>query len=408
MTAQLLTAGAIFANFSSFDIGLRDYLDMIVVAFLVYAIVLLFKKTHSLFLFNGVAVLVLIYIFARYFGLYLTSYLFSFFFGFFVIIFIVVFQRELRRLFEWLSLWRKFPYSKRELIPDFVSVQVIEAVVALARAKTGAIIVFPGADNLDMVAAGGIPLGGRVSAELLQSIFDPSSPGHDGAAVIQGDRVRAFGVHLPLARKGIKKFGTRHRAALGLAERSDAFIIVVSEERGVISIAEDSDIKALPEDSVADELPARLHDFLRKHLLEGDAGPKSWHPLVNWKEKLTSLLIAFFLWYAFIIQLGAGTITKNFQVPVEFRSLPAEYLIESIGPTEISVSLSGRNQDFSFLNADKLKISLDLEDSVAGAQKYTITNDDVVGAPDTLSIVNLTPKVIKFNIKKIPPSPQEQ
>jgi len=95
-------------------------------------------------------------------------------------------------------------------------------------------------------------------------------------------------------------------------------------------------------------------------------------------------------------------------VPVEFRSLPAEYLIESIGPTEISVSLSGRNQDFSFLNADKLKISLDLEGSVAGAQKYTITNDDVVGAPDTLSIVNLTPKVIKFNIKKIPPSPQEQ
>ncbi|MEK7461659.1 MAG: diadenylate cyclase [Patescibacteria group bacterium] len=405
MGVQLLTAGTIFSSLSLFNIEVRDYLDIIVVAFLVYAIILLFKKTRSLFLFNGVAVLVLIYIFARYFGLYLTSYLFSFFFGFFMIIFIVVFQRELRRLFEWLSSWKKFPYSKRELIPDFVSVQVIEAVIALAQAKIGTLIVFPGEDNLDMIAAGGISLGGRVSAELLQSIFDPSSPGHDGAAIIQRDRVRSFGVHLPLARKGIKKFGTRHRAALGLAERSDAFIIVVSEERGTISIAEDGEISALSEDSVVDEFPARLHDFLRKHLLAGDAESKVWHPLINWKEKLASILIAFFLWYAFVVQLGAGTITKNFQVPVEFRSLPEEYLIENINPTEINVSLSGREQDFSFLNSDKLKISIDLESSTVGAHKYDLKNDDIIGSLGDLSIVNFTPKVIKFNIKKAPPPP---
>lgn len=408
MVAQLLTAGAFFSNFSSFDIGVRDYFDIIVVTFLVYAIVLLFKKTRSLFLFNGVAVLVLIYIFARYFGLYLTSYLFSFFFGFFVIIFVVVFQRELRRLFEWLSLWKRFPYSRRELIPDFVSVQVIEAVTALAQSKIGALIIFPGGDNLDLVSSEGIPLGGKVSAELLQSIFDPSSPGHDGAVIIQGDRVRSFGVHLPLAQKGVKKFGTRHRAALGLAERSDAFVIVVSEERGVISIAEDGEISALSEDSVADELPARLHNFLRKHLLEGDTVSKKWHPLVNWREKFMSVLIAFILWYAFVVQFGAGTITKNFQVPIEFRSLPAEYLIEGINPTEINVSLSGKEQDFSFLNSDKLKINIDLEGSNAGVQKYEITHGDVVGILDSLSISNLTPKIIKFTIKKIPPPEQEK
>lgn len=405
---KLLTAGALIPiNFFSFNIGLRDYLDIVVVAFLIYVIILLFKKTHSLFLFNGIAVLVLIYIFARYFSLYLTSYLFSFFFGFFMIIFIIVFQRELRRLFEWFSVWRRFPYSKRELIPDFVSIQTIEAVMALASAKIGAIIVFPGEDRLDLVAAGGIPLGGRVSAELLQSIFDTSSPGHDGAAIIQGGRVKSFGVHLPLARQDIKKFGTRHRAALGLAERSDAFIIIVSEEKGTISIAEDGNLKVLNEDSIIDELPARLHDFLRTHLFEGDTLSKKWHPLINWKEKLASVSIAFFLWYAFVVQLGAGTITKNFQVPVEFRSLPTEYLIENINPTEISVSLSGKEQDFSFLNSDKLKISVDLEGSTEGAQKYEITKDDIVGALNTLSIINLAPKIIKFNIKKAPLPSQE-
>lgn len=405
--AKLLIANSfLLENFFSFNIEFRDYLDIIVVAFLIYAIVLLFKKTHSLFLFNGIAILVLIYIFARYFGLYLTSYLFSFFFGFFMIIFIVVFQRELRRLFEWLSLWRRFPYSKRELIPDFISMQVIEAVMALASAKIGAIIVFPGEDRLDLVAAGGIPLGGRVSAELLQSIFDTSSPGHDGAVIIQGDRVRSFGVHLPLSRSGIKKFGTRHRAALGLAERSDAFIIIVSEERGTISVAEDGDIKVLQEDSITDELPARLHDFLRKHLFESDAQPKKWHPLINWKEKLASVLIAFFLWQAFVVQLGAGTITKNFKVPIEFRSLSSEYIIENINPVEISVSLSGQNQDFSFLNSDRLKISINLEGKVEGKQKFEITKDDIVGTPDSLPIINFTPKIIQFSIKKIP-SPEQ-
>ncbi|MDO8728925.1 MAG: diadenylate cyclase [bacterium] len=404
MTKLLVASALISENIFLFSIEFRDYLDMIVVAFLIYAIILLFKKTHSLFLFNGIAVLVFIYILARYFGLYLTSYLFSFFFGFFMIIFIVVFQRELRRLFEWLSSWRRFTYSKHELIPDFVSLQVIEAVTALASAKIGALIVFPGEDNLDLVSAGGIPLGGRVSSELLESIFNVSSPGHDGAVIIQGDRIRSFGAHLPLARQGIKKFGTRHRAALGLAERSDAFIIIVSEEKGTISVAEDGDIKVLPEDSITDELPARLHDFLRKHLLESSVQSKKWHLLINWKEKLASVLIAFFLWYAFVVQLGAGTITRNFKVPIEFRSLPSEYLIENINPTEISVSLSGQNQDFSFLNSDRLKVNINLEGNVEGKQKFEITNDDIAGAPDSLSIINFTPKTIQFSIKKTPPA----
>lgn len=400
---KLLSASALIsANFTSFGIEPRDYLDIIVVACLIYSIVLLFKKTHSLFLFNGIAVLVLIYIFARYFNLYLTSYLFSFFFGFFVIIFIVVFQRELRRLFEWLSLWRRFPYSKRELIPDFVSIQVIEAVLALARAKIGALIVFPGEEPIELVAGGGIALAGRVSAELLQSIFDTSSPGHDGAVIIQGGRVRSFGVHLPLAREGIKKFGTRHRAALGLAERSDAFIIVVSEEKGTISIAEDGDIKILAEDSASDELSSRLHDFLREHLLEDGAQSKKWHPLINWKEKFSSLALAFFLWYAFVVQLGAGTITKNYEVPIEFRSLSADYVIEDINPAEVSVSLSGQNQDFSFLNAERLKVSIDLAGKTdEGKQKFDIADNNILGAPASLSVIKFSPKVIQFSIRKL-------
>src|SRR3989344_2166289 len=378
---------------------LRDMADILVVAVLIYAVILLLKKTHSLFLFNGIGVLVLIYIAARYFNLYLTSYLFSFFFGFFVIIFIVVFQRELRRFFEWLSLWRRFSYSKRELIPETVSLQVIDAVERLALSKTGALIVFQGEEPLDNVTGGGIALGGRVSVPLLLSIFDTSSPGHDGAVFIQGDRVRAFGAHLPLAHHGIKNFGTRHRAALGLSERTDAFIIIVSVEKGTISVAEDGEVKLITD---IDELTARLHDFLRTHLLEDGAESKRWTPFVNWKEKAVALCASGFLWYAFVVQLGAGTITRIYDIPIEFRSLPG-YTIENANFNEVSVSLSGQNQDFSFLNEERLKVSIDLSDKADGRQKYDIINNDIINVPGSLSIIKISPRTLQFTIIKSPP-----
>ena len=390
-------------NFSFLGVAARDILDILVVAILIYAIIMLFKKAHSLFLFNGIAVLAFIYLAARYLNLYLTSLLFSAFFGFFVIIFAVVFQREIRRFFEWLSEWRRFPYSKRELIPDIVSTHIIQTVEELASTRTGALIVFPGEDRIDLFTEGGIILNGRVSAPLLLSIFDTSSPGHDGAVIIQGDRVRSFGVHLPLAKnfESIKKFGTRHRAALGLAERSDALIIAVSEEKGTISVAEDGTIQILKD---ATELAFRVHDFLSRHLLEDTSMAKRWNPFINFKEKTVAGILAVFLWYAFVIQLGAGTITRNFDIPIEFRSLPENEIIDKINPVEISVSLSGSNQDFSFLNPDRLKVIVDLSEVANGVNegqhKFSPKDKDIVNLPGSLSVLQISPASIQFSIKQ--------
>ncbi|QQG42790.1 MAG: DNA integrity scanning protein DisA nucleotide-binding domain protein [Candidatus Giovannonibacteria bacterium] len=395
-------ANAIFPiTFSLWGIEARSTLDILVVAVLLYAVIFLFKKAHSLFLFNGVGILVLIYIAARYFDLYLTSFLFSFFFGFFVIIFVVVFQRELRRLFEWLSAWGHFSYSRRELVPEAAANQVIQAVEQLAKTKTGALIVFPGKEPIDVLTEGGILLGGRVSVPLLLSIFDASSPGHDGAVIIQGDRVRAFGVYLPLALKAekLKSFGTRHRAALGLAERADAFVIAVSEERGTVSIAEDGVLTTLKK---PEELSIRMHEFLRANLLETDLRKKYWHPFVNLREKIIALLLASFLWYVFAVQLGGGTITRNFDVPVEFRALPAGYVIQDVNPIEANLSLSGKTQDFNFLNAERLKVVVNVSEAKEGKQRFTVTNESIVNVPAALSVAKTSPKTIQFNIKKIP------
>jgi len=281
---------------ASFGVDIRAIIDILVVALFVYAVILLFEKAHSLFLFNGIAILFLIYVAARYLNLYLTTTLFNAFFGFIVIILVVVFQRELRRFFEWLSAWNRFPYAKREMISEIVSNEIIHTVTDLAEKKTGALIVLPGDDPVESFIENGIPLGGKISRELLLSIFDASSPGHDGAVIITGDRVRMFGVHLPLARKAeaVKNYGTRHRAALGLAERSDALIIIVSEEKGIISLAEKGEIMIISEEN---DLAFRIHDFLRSHLLEESDSKTKWLPQGNIKEKLAALAVAVLLWF---------------------------------------------------------------------------------------------------------------
>jgi len=167
----------------------------------------------------------------------------------------------------------------------------------LANAKTGALIVLQGDEAIESFLENGIFLGGKVSRELLLSIFDTSSPGHDGAVIITGDRVKMFGAHLPLARKAeaTKNFGTRHRAALGLAERSDALVIAVSEEKGTVSLAENGEIKAINDEN---ELAFRIHDFLRTRLLEETGGKTSWIPQGNMREKIVALAIAVLLWFA--------------------------------------------------------------------------------------------------------------
>lgn len=297
MNAFLSLLGWSLSGFS-----VRDFLDILVVAGFLYAVLLLFKKTHSLFLFNGIGILIFIYALARSFNLYLTTFLFNYFIGFFVIILIVVFQRELRHFFEWLSAWRRLPYAKRETIPDFVSGEIIKAVAQLAETRTGALIVIPGEQPVDQFLRGGITLNGTVSFPLLLSIFDSSSPGHDGAVIIEGNRVRAFGAHLPLSEnlRALKGFGTRHRAALGLAERSDALIIAVSEERGTISIAQDGSLTVMRD---ADDLQGKLYDFLREHvLMEGAKGENIFFFRRHLREKAIAFFLAGVLWYIFVAQ----------------------------------------------------------------------------------------------------------
>jgi diadenylate cyclase len=215
-----------------------DLVEIAIVAFLVYRILLLLQRTRAMQMILGVGLLVGVYFFALVLQFELIRALLETLFQYGAIAMLVVFQPELRAALARLGQTRFFRgFVKIEGVP--LIDELVLATETLSRTKTGAIIALEQDVGLDEYARTGSPVHARVSAQLLTTIFTPYSPLHDGAVIVAGDTIRAAGAILPLTQSalGDKSLGTRHRAAIGLSEETDAFVIVVSEETSRISVA---------------------------------------------------------------------------------------------------------------------------------------------------------------------------
>lgn len=218
-------------------------LDIGVVAFVVYKFIMLVKGTRAVQLIKGLAVLVIASVAAERLNLTTINWILSQLRLIIIVALPIVFQPELRRALEQIGrgkfLSRSIKVLGTEEMTRLIN-EVVRAVQVLAKNRTGALVVIERETGLNDYVETGIRLDGVVSAELLINIFVPLTPFHDGAAVIRGDRVLAAGCFLPLSDSPYlsKQLGTRHRAALGLSELSDAVVVVVSEETGVVSVAE--------------------------------------------------------------------------------------------------------------------------------------------------------------------------
>lgn len=218
--------------------GWIELVEIGIVAALVYRLLLLLQRTRAMQMILGVGLLAAIYLLARVLDLSLIRTLLEAVFQFGAIGALVVFQPELRAGLARIGqsrLFRVFVKLESRKVLD----ELVEAVDQLARTKTGALIVLENDVGLDEYARTGSGIEARVSRDILLTIFQPHSPLHDGAVVIVGDTIKAAGAILPLTQTPLhdKSLGTRHRAALGLAEETDAFVIVVSEETARVSVA---------------------------------------------------------------------------------------------------------------------------------------------------------------------------
>jgi uncharacterized protein (TIGR00159 family) len=279
-------------------IAFADVLDIALVACLVYALLVWFKKTKTAFVAMGLLMLALVYTIARIMGMYMTVWIFQGFFAVLIIAIVVIFQEELRHIFERIAVWSLQGRQKEQPAPKLVEI-VMTSVAEFAQEKIGALIVLQGRDPLDRHLEGGWDLNGELSEALLESIFDSHSLGHDGAVVIEQGRVTRFGAHLPLSKDFAKitNLGTRHTAALGMSERADALCVVVSEEKGTISLARDGQLRLMPD---LKTLEAELERFVEEKAPRPAAQGFAAFFSHNLREKAIALAVSILMWLFFI------------------------------------------------------------------------------------------------------------
>ncbi len=374
------------------NIRIQDILDMAIIAGMIFALLMWFKTRASRFVLIGILLLGGVYLAARFFQLYLTVIVLQGFFAILLFVLVVIFQEDLRGFFERIAMLGQLrkeapPLSRLQRTANIIA----ETAGNLAKKRVGALLVIQGNDPLDRHLNGGIPLHGTASEPLLESLFDPHSPGHDGAVILKDDRVAMFGCHLPLsvntARHG--NIGLRHTAALGLTERSDALCVVVSEERGTISVSEGESLSVVPGAST-------LHEVLEKYYAKYRPAPKK-RPLRAWlsentKEKLIAVGLAFVLWATFGYQ--RDTVRRDFFVPLEYKNMPAGWQFVAPPVKEAKITLQGPEQAFRLMNEDSLKLSLDVSALAQKNQEFSL-NRNMVNTPNGLSIAEISPVKIK-------------
>ncbi len=232
-------------------------IDIIIVSIVFYYIFILIKGSRAIHILIGLAILAFIFIISQVLQLFATSWLLDRFLTVILVAIPVIFQQELRRGLEKLGQTKIFSGNEIKATDIQIS-NIVEATFQMSKSKTGALIVFKKDVNLNEYAETGVQINGRVSKELLLNIFYPKSPLHDGAVILKGGTIIAAGCVLPHSyRHADKSLGTRHKAAIGLSENTDAHIIVVSEEKGIISYA----LNGRLEKNIT---PERLQEHLEK------------------------------------------------------------------------------------------------------------------------------------------------
>jgi uncharacterized protein (TIGR00159 family) len=375
------------------NIRIVDALDVIIVSGFLFIFLNWLRRSASRRLVVAISVFAVIYLLARFFQLYLTEMLIKTLIVVILIAAIIVFQSDIRRMIDLAWFWTNF--RRRNRLSTFTSaVDVLtESIGKMAEKRTGALIVIRGKELCERHLTGGIPLEGKISAPLLYSIFNTSSPGHDGAVIIEANRISRFGAHLPLSLniEAIGEGSTRHAAGLGLSEQCDAFIVIVSEERGTISIAENGRLKML---KTTVELKNNLEEFYRKNYPQVKEDEAKWWSRRNIITASSSFVIAIFLW--FFLAYHSDRIFRNYTVPIEFRNITSDYSLSQQVPSKAVLTLEGSEQAFRLLDPSELVVSIDMGDIHKGKNEYDLTEDEI-RLPSGLSLYDIEPNKINVN-----------
>jgi uncharacterized protein (TIGR00159 family) len=373
----------------------QDFLDILILSFFAYHLYMWFHQTKAFKAMVGLLGLGMIYSVAQIWGLFLTTWVFQIFWQVLIILIIILFQSEIRQVLERVNPFYALGWKKTGVSASWIE-NFAKAAFDLGAQQIGALILFERKDRLKEFISEGIPIEADPTNEILFSIFEKHSPLHDGAMLVHNGRITMVSAFLPLtSRDGVsKEFGTRHRAAIGITERCDAWAVVVSEERGSVSLAIDGAIEPIPTSGMlATKLSGLLaHD---RPELNSFLSILKHFGLRRWKMKLATLAIVSIVWFSFA---GQQDVEVSIEVPLSVQNLAPELTADAHGQL-VTVTARGQRKDIGMLSPKNVRATLDLSHAKTGKRNYDLTRRHLSLPNDRIEVIKIDPMVMALELK---------
>ena len=368
----------------------QDIADIIINSYILFRLYVLFRGTYVLRVLIGLALLWFFQRMAVTLELIVTSWLMQGVIAVAAFIIIVVFRNEIRSVLQAKNFKSIFWGIPQKTSADSLDI-IAETVFELAQNKIGALIVLPGKEDLEEFIQKGLPWQGTISREMILSIFWPDNPVHDGAVVIQDDRILNVGSILPLSkRKDLPSaYGTRHRAALGLSEHTDALVVVVSEESGKVVVAKGSRARTIDRKS-------RLKQQLLEHtgLVVRGLYYRRKETLEITAAALASITLIAGMWFS--VSRGLDTL-MTLEVPVEYMNRDPAKEIVTASVNTVNLNLAGSGSLLRSIQPEQARVTIDLAKAVMGKNSFTITRENIQFPPGVI-LKEVRPPVIDVTL----------
>ena len=341
----------------------------------------------------GLGVVTIIYFATRFLDLYMTSWVLQELGTVLIILIIVVFQTEIRQALYRFSLLRHMLDSHQETQHSQFQ-EIAETLFRMAASKTGALIVFQGNESLHDLMTNGVALDSEISPQMLESIFYDGAPFHDGAALINNGRIEKAACHLPLSVSPDvpQHLGTRHRAALGLSERCDAAIVVISEERGEVSLATAGTFRPM---QTPTELIMALDELLRSEN-ESHRITLRQRFFSNLFPKVLFLLGVCIFWG--LITTRQGLIT-TVTAPVRLHGVPDDIILLRTAPEDVTVQIKALSSLAPTPSKLDLTAEIDASQISEGTTSIRVNSTDI-SAPSGMTVTSVTPSTVRISAEK--------
>jgi uncharacterized protein (TIGR00159 family) len=371
-----------------------NLIDFFVLTLALYGVLSWARQARAMRLAFWIAGLYAASLVARRFDLIITSWVLDAASIGLIVMLLIMFQPELRRAFLWLDrILRVSPRASAALEPAFRA--IADAAFNLAHDRVGALIVIVRDDPISEIVEDGVSVGAEISGPLLEALFQKTSSVHDGAVLIESGRISRVNVILPLSHRPDvpQQYGTRHRAAMGIAERSDAIVIVASEERGEVTLMRGRSWQVLPG---APELLEQLQQLLgaeKLRLIE-----HIWRLLVhNLRLKLAAAGLGILI--SALSLFNTGNTIRTVTADVELVNLPRGLDVVEYSTRKLEVSLRGRSWLMDTTSQDGLVARFDLRNAHEGTMALRPTEQDL-GLPPGVHLDGVVPAVLSVRIRK--------